>query len=104
MRYKYTYAVFPRAYSKSFLAVMILMIRCILYPGAKLFVTSGGKEQASGIMKEKVQLFLKQLFCNHEQRQYITTYTSDDPDTRDMVITAFCSKCGKKLFKTVYTK
>ena len=55
MRYKYTYAVFPRAYSKSFLAVMILMIRCILYPGAKLFVTSGGKEQASGIMKEKVQ-------------------------------------------------
>lgn len=55
MRYKYTYAVFPRAYSKSFLAVLILMIRCILYPGAKLFVTSGGKEQASGIMKEKVQ-------------------------------------------------
>lgn len=30
------------------------MIRCILYPGAKLFVTSGGKEQASSIMKEKV--------------------------------------------------
>ena len=54
MRYKYVYAVFPRAYSKSFLAVLILMIRCILYPGAKLFVTSGGKEQASGIMKEKV--------------------------------------------------
>lgn len=55
MRYKYMYAVFPRAYSKSFLAILILMIRCILYPGAKLFVTSGGKEQASGIMKEKVQ-------------------------------------------------
>ena len=55
MRYKYVYAVFPRAYSKSFLAVLILMIRCILYPGSKLFVTSGGKEQASGIMKEKVQ-------------------------------------------------
>lgn len=55
MRYKYVYAVFPRAYSKSFLAMLILMIRCILYPGSKLFVTSGGKEQASGIMKEKVQ-------------------------------------------------
>lgn len=54
MRKKYVYAVFPRAYSKSFLAVMILIIRCILYPGAHLFVTSGGKEQASGIMKEKV--------------------------------------------------
>lgn len=31
------------------------MIRCILYPGAHLFVTSGGKEQAAGIIKEKVQ-------------------------------------------------
>lgn len=47
MRYKYVYAVFPRAYSKSFLAVLTLMIRCILYPGAKLFVTSGGKERKS---------------------------------------------------------
>lgn len=55
MRYKYVYAVFPRAYSKSFLAVLILMTRAVLYAGAKLFVTSGGKEQASGILKEKVQ-------------------------------------------------
>lgn len=55
MRHKYVYAVFPRAYSKSFLAMMILMIRCILYPRCKLFVTSGGKEQAAGIMKEKVK-------------------------------------------------
>ena len=55
MRHKYVYAVYPRAYSKSFLAIMILMIRCILYPKCKLFVTSGGKEQAAGIIKEKVQ-------------------------------------------------
>lgn len=55
MRHQYVYAVFPRAYSKSFLSMMVLMIRCILYPGCKLFVTSGGKEQAAGIMKEKVQ-------------------------------------------------
>lgn len=45
MRYKYVYMVFPRAYSKSFLSVMVLMCRCILYPRAKLFVTSGGKER-----------------------------------------------------------
>ena len=54
MRYKYVYMVFPRAYSKSFLSVLVLMCRCILYPGCKLFVTSGGKEQAAGIVKEKV--------------------------------------------------
>ena len=55
MRHQYTYFVFPRAYSKSFLSMMVLMIRCILYPGAHLFVSSGGKEQSAGIMQEKVQ-------------------------------------------------
>ena len=55
MRHKYIYAVFPRAYSKSFLSMMVLMCRCVLYPRCKLFVTSGGKEQAAGIVKEKVQ-------------------------------------------------
>lgn len=54
IRYKYVYMVFPRAYSKSFLSVMVLMCRCILYPRSKLFITSGGKEQAAGIVKEKV--------------------------------------------------
>ena len=54
-RHKYFYGVFPRAYSKSFLAMLTLMIKCILYPHAKLFVTSGGKEQSAGIIKDKVQ-------------------------------------------------
>lgn len=31
--------------SKSFLAILVLMLRCILFPGAKLFVTTGGKER-----------------------------------------------------------
>ena len=55
MRHKDIYAVFPRAYSKSFLSMMVLMCRAILYPRCKLFITSGGKEQAAGIVKEKVQ-------------------------------------------------
>ena len=55
IRHKYAYATFPRAYSKSFLSVLTLIIRCILYPGAKLFVCSGGKEQAASIAKEKVE-------------------------------------------------
>lgn len=54
-RYKYVYAVYPRAYSKSFLAVLAQMIRCILYPGARLFSTAGGKEQAASILQEKVE-------------------------------------------------
>ena len=31
------------------------MIRCILYPGIHLFVTSGGKEQGASILHDKVQ-------------------------------------------------
>ena len=54
MRHRYVYATFPRAYSKSFLSMMVLILRCILYPGSELFVTTGGKEQASSITIAKV--------------------------------------------------
>ena len=59
MRHRYAYATFPRAYSKSFLSVLILMLRCVLYPGAHLFVTTGGKEQAAGIAREKAEELCK---------------------------------------------
>ena len=55
MRYRHIYAVYPRAYSKSFLSVLVLMLRCIFYPGCHLFVTTGGKEQATGIVREKAE-------------------------------------------------
>lgn len=45
MRHRYAYCTFPRAYSKSFLSMMALIIRCILYPNSQLFVTTGGKER-----------------------------------------------------------
>lgn len=59
MRHRYTYATFPRAFSKSFLSVLILMLRCVLYPNSHLFVTTGGKEQAAGIAKEKIEEICK---------------------------------------------
>ena len=45
--------------SKSFLSILVLMLRCILYPGSKLFITTGGKEQAAGIAREKVEELCK---------------------------------------------
>lgn len=54
MRFKNVYAVYPRAYSKSFLSVLIQMIRCILYPGAHIFSAAGGKEQSAQILQEKI--------------------------------------------------
>ena len=59
MRHRHTYAVFPRAWSKSFMTVLVLCLRCILYPGSHMFVTSGGKEQAAGILKEKFDQLCK---------------------------------------------
>ena len=43
MRYKTVYAVFSRGFSKSFLAVMCLMLKAILYPGSKLATVADGK-------------------------------------------------------------
>ena len=55
MRHRYVYATCPRAFSKSFLSMMVLMVRCILFPGAELFVTTGGKQQAASITIAKIQ-------------------------------------------------
>lgn len=55
MRHRYVYATFPRAFSKSFLSMMVLMLRAILYPGAELFITTGGKEQAASITIAKIE-------------------------------------------------
>ena len=54
MRHRYVYATFPRAYSKSFLSMMALMLRCIFYPNSQLFITTGGKQQAASITIAKI--------------------------------------------------
>ena len=59
MRHRYVYATFPRAFSKSFLSMMVLILRCILYPGSNLFVTTGGKEQAASITIAKIEEICK---------------------------------------------
>lgn len=59
MRHRFVYATFPRAYSKSFLSMMALMVRCILYPNSHLFVTTGGKQQAASITIAKIQEICK---------------------------------------------
>lgn len=55
MRHKYVYCVFTRGFSKSFLAIMGLMLKAVLFPGSKVFVTTGGKEQAALITISKVE-------------------------------------------------
>ena len=59
MRHRYVYCVFTRGFSKSFLAIMGLMLKAILFPGSKVFVTTGGKEQAAQITLSKVEEICK---------------------------------------------
>lgn len=54
MRHKLVYAVYPRGYSKSFLSMMSLMLKAILFPGCQLSVSTGGKEQAASITASKI--------------------------------------------------
>lgn len=67
MRHRFVYATFPRAYSKSFLSMMVLMLRCILYPGSNLFVTTGGKEQAASITVAKIEEICKLIPSLHNE-------------------------------------
>lgn len=54
MRYRTVYSVFSRGFSKSFLAVLVLMIKAILYPGSKLATVAGGKSQSASILSSKM--------------------------------------------------
>lgn len=54
MRYKTVYAVFSRGFSKSFLAVMCLMLKAVLYPGSKLATVADGKGQSAAILQSKI--------------------------------------------------
>lgn len=53
MRYKNVYLVFSRGFSKSFLAVMVLIIKAVLYPGATLATVAGQKDQSAAILSSK---------------------------------------------------
>lgn len=59
MRHRYVYCTFTRGFSKSFLAIMGLMLKAVLFPGSKVFVTTGGKEQAAMITISKVEEICK---------------------------------------------
>ena len=92
MRHRYAYATFPRAYSKSFMSVLILMLRCILYPGSHLFVTTGGKEQAAGIAKEKADELCNLIPGLMNELDMSRGKTKTSKDNIELVF-----KCGSKL-------
>lgn len=54
MRYKNVYIVAPRAFSKSFLTILALMLQCIFIPNHKAFICAPQINQACKIATEKI--------------------------------------------------
>ena len=54
MRYKKIYITAPRAFSKSFITILGLMLQCIFIPGTKRFICAPNKNQSAQIAKEKI--------------------------------------------------
>lgn len=60
---------------------MVLILRCVLYPEAHLFVTTGGKEQAASITLAKVEEICKLIPALHNEidwRRGKTKHSKDD--------------------------
>jgi len=75
-RYQYVFGVLNRGASKSFLIILALILRCIMFPRIKLFVCSNGKEQSANITKEKVEEIFE-LFPILEREVFIKSFQKD---------------------------
>ena len=92
MRHRKVYATFPRAYSKSFLSMMVLMLRCILYPGCELFITTGGKEQAASITVAKIDEICRLIPPLNNEINWDRGVSKKSKDSVEYVF-----KCGSKI-------
>lgn len=54
MRFKSIYLTAARAFSKSFLTILALMLQCIFIPGRKVFICAPNKNQGAQIAREKI--------------------------------------------------
>lgn len=54
MRYKQVYVTACRAFSKSFIAILAIILQCIFMPGTKRFICAPAKNQSAQIAKEKI--------------------------------------------------
>lgn len=95
-RHKYVYATFTRGFSKSFLAVLIQLIRCILYPGCKLFICSETKGQAAKILSEKTDEICRLIPAIADEIEWDTRgATAKTQVSKDVV--SYCFKNGSRL-------
>ena len=96
LRHTYCYMVFCRAYSKSFIGVMSLMIKGILYPGLQMFTVAEGKAQSAQILQDKILEICKLIPAMSKEILWDTRgRTETTRQTKDSVVYSF--RNGSKL-------
>ena len=61
MRYRYHYCTAPRAFSKTFVSILALFLKCIFQPRSKIFIVAPAKSKGAKNAKEKI-VEIYQLF------------------------------------------
>lgn len=90
MRHKQVFMVFCRAYSKSFIGVMALMLKGILYPGIQMFTVSEGKAQSADIISSKMKEICKLIPAMHKEILWDTRGKMETTrQTKDSVVYSF---------------
>ena len=54
LRYRRVFIAATRGTAKSYIVILAYILKCIFYPGIKLFICARGKEQAAKITQERL--------------------------------------------------
>lgn len=74
MRYKQIAIIAPRAFSKTFISVLGIILQCIFIPKSKRFICAPKKEQGAKIAKEKFdEIFDRYPLLRKEVLSYTTS-------------------------------
>lgn len=78
MRFRYTFFTFTRAYSKSFLAILSRILRCIFLPNTKSFICADIKASGVKIANEKLDEIFRlfpllegEVLARHKSNDYV---------------------------------
>ena len=102
MRFRYSFSTFTRAFSKSFLSILTMYLRCIFLPRSKVFICADVLRQAVKIAKEKLTeiwyffpLLEKELVSKNMSTDYVTL-TFYNGSVLDVVGVATSSRGGRR--------
>lgn len=74
MRYRYVYTIAPRAFSKTFISILAIILQCIFMPKSKRFICAPKKEQSGKVAKEKFdEIFDLFPLLRNEVAKYTTS-------------------------------